>query len=471
MNKVGLASAFLLSFSLLLDGKYDPTTIVFPSFLHTLGVRKATKTHLYLFVKNRVQVRDPQGIAAVRLHSWDDPARTQDDDEITVYGVNSGQNVVIYNTSMNSIGVYGLYEKGERALKGSTGITAHADGDVYLADTGNDRIVHFFNPKRELQFVRALGRRGKAPGEFTAPRGVALTAGKLLFVADTENHRVQVFRDDVLQQSWGEAGRNGSQLWRPEGIAATDISEPWSYYKDSFVVVVDLDGKRLQKFSLDGRYIAGKRVEEFDAPSADLNYCAIDYYSNIYVTDTATHCLHKFDRQLNYLCRYGRYGEGDKEFIEPRGIAIYKRFGQVLIVEKEAAQYYWVGTDIFDVRASSYYASSPASGPLLQVDYFLTEPSFVTLQIVDEDGAVLGTPVENGFRSSGQQREILNGRWQAVASTFSDVGSAFTQGLPPQPPVRSGKYGVRIRIAATYSSYRYFEKTVESRLELGASPR
>lgn len=476
MSKTALLPAFLVSFLLFLDDKYNPTTLVFPTFLHTLGVRKATTTHLYLFAKNRVQTRNPQGIAAVRLQSWDDPARTQDDDEITVYGVNSGQNVVIYNTSMNSIGIYGLYEKGERALNAPTAITAHADGEVYLADTGNDRIVHFVNPKRELQFVCAIGRQGKIPGEFAGPRGVALTASKLLFVADTENHRVQVFRTDRLEKVWGEAGKHRGQLWRPSAIAATDSGEHWSYYKDNFAVVIDLEGKRLQKFSLDGRHLADKGVEEFADASAQLSYCAIDYYSNIYVTDLAHHCIHKFDRQLNYLCRYGRYGQGDKEFIEPRGIAIYKRFGQVLIAEKEAAQYYWVGTDIFELRISGHYGRSqdgqlPRRGPFLQVDYFLTEPSFVTLQVFDENGSPVGTPVESGFRFSGRQREIVNGRWQAFTLASSDASTAFHDTmLQAQEPVPRGKYAVRVKVAATYSSYKYFEKAVESEVDLRAAP-
>jgi sugar lactone lactonase YvrE len=462
MNLFTLSSTLLLSLSLFFQGeKYDPTTLVFPSFLHTLGVRKATTTHLYLFVGNRVKVNDPQGIAAVRLQSWEDPSRTKDDDEIVVYGVNAGQNVVIYNTSMNSIAVYGLYEKGERALKTPTGIAAHGDGEVYLADTGNNRIVQFFNPQRELQFVRSMGRKGNSPGEFMGPRGVALTASKMLFVADTENHRVQRFREGKLEKVWGTSGTNPGQLFRPAGIAATDSSDSWSYYKDNFVVVVDRDGKRLQKFSLDGRYLTSKNAETFANSTTRLDYCAIDYFGNVYVTDIGDHCIHKFDRHLNYLCSFGRYGEGDKEFIEPRGMAIYKRFGQVLIVEKKAVQYYWVGTDILDFRASRHPRL-----PLLQIDYFLTEPSYVTLQILNDRNAVLATSLDKAFRDSGKQREILDGHWQnSVPVANGATLSVSDAALMSAPPVASGRYTVRLTISATYSSYKYFEKTVESQVD------
>ncbi|MGH7449973.1 MAG: hypothetical protein ACRENG_01375, partial [bacterium] len=144
-------------FNFIFFPKYDPTTLVFPTFLHTYGVRKATAKHLFLYMQNRVKVRDPQGIAATRLDVWDNPKETKDDDEITVYGVNSGQDVIIYNTSMTGITVYGLNEKGEKRLNRPRGITAHRGGDVYLADAGNNRVVHFFNPGRELKWVRPLG--------------------------------------------------------------------------------------------------------------------------------------------------------------------------------------------------------------------------------------------------------------------------------------------------------------------------
>jgi hypothetical protein len=38
--------------------------------------------------------------------------------------------------------------------------------------------------------------------------------------------------------------------------------------------------------------------------------------------------------------------------------------------------------------------------------------------------------------------------------------------LRKAPPVPAGEYVVRMTISATYSSYKYFAKTLESRVEL-----
>ena len=433
------------------DEKYDPTTLVFPAFLHTYGVRKATAKHLFLYMQNRVKVHNPQGIAVTRLDTWDEPKETKDDDEITVYGVNSGQNAIIYNTSMTAIAVYGLYEKNERRLNRPHGITAHRSGEVYLADTGNNRIVHFFNPGRELKWVRALG--GMA-----APRDVAISADRTIYVADTGNHRVLVFRNDQLLQTWDKTG----QFVLPTGIAATDSTEQWSYYKDNFVIVSDQDGQRLQKFSRSGRLLKTVNAATLGRANVKFMYVAIDYYSNVFVTDFNNHCVHKFDRDLNYLTSFGRQGDGDKEFREPRGIAIYKRFGQVLVDDRESAQYYWIGVDALNHRAAPY-----PNPRLLQLDYFLTETAYVTAEILDLNGNILARPLDKTLRFSGAQQEFLSGQWEPIAAMASDNRRSYDpRVLQKLPAVPSGKYVLRLTFSATYSSYKYFSKTVEIGVEL-----
>ncbi len=431
-----------LAVAFLPDGEYDPTTLVFPPFLH-VWVQKATATHLKLYTKNSVKVNNPQGVAATRLDSWEDPKRADDDDELTVYGVNAGYNMIIYNTSKSAIAFYGLNETGERRLKQPNGIAAHRRGDVYVADTGNNRVVHFFNPGKELKFVRSLN-------EFNAPRDVALSPDQTLYIADTGNNRVAVYRDDQLVTSWNANG----DLSHPTGIAVTDASDPWSYYKDEFVIVIDQNQQRLQKFSPQGQLLTAKTMASLKKPNAKLAYAAIDYYSNIYVSDSANHCLHKFDRDLNYLTSFGRRGSGEKEFNEPRGLAIYKRFGQVIIAEREAVQYYWVGTDARDVRAS--IEGDPA---LLALTYLLTEPSYVTLEILDANKKMLANPLENTLRFSGMQRELFDGAWQAKTS---EISLHATQN---HPALKAGSYILRITIKPTYSSYKKFEKTLETRVQ------
>ena len=115
-------------------------------------------------------------------------------------------------------------------------------------------------------------------------------------------------------------------------------------------------------------------------PGHRTAYAAIDYYHNVLITDQHRHCILKFDRDLKLLDVFGSEGSGDNQFIEPRGIAVWKRFGQTFIAEKKGAQYYWVGTDLKSKQLSVKGESS------YELSLNLTEYSYVSLfRIVGAD--------------------------------------------------------------------------------------
>jgi DNA-binding beta-propeller fold protein YncE len=73
-----------------------------------------------------------------------------------------------------------------------------SNGDLYVADAGNGRIVHL---KADGSWVHAWGRKGpkdRPPiaGEFAAAHGIAIDGENRLYVADRGNQRVQVFEHD-----------------------------------------------------------------------------------------------------------------------------------------------------------------------------------------------------------------------------------------------------------------------------------
>lgn len=65
-----------------------------------------------------------------------------------------------------------------------------ADGNIYIADTGNKR-VRVYNSEGVWQ--RDIGRGGSGPGQLDEPSGLAISADGRLFVADTWNRRISVF--------------------------------------------------------------------------------------------------------------------------------------------------------------------------------------------------------------------------------------------------------------------------------------
>ena len=368
---------FILIYLILTDDTdYHPTTYVFPAYKHTYGIRKAGSTELFLFMGFKVKFRDPEGLVCVRLDSWEDPEDPHDDDELTVYGVNSGQDNIIYNTSMWGLGVYGLYEDEDQLLNRPHGICANSRGDVYVADTGNQRIVRLFNPAHELHFVKAIGSKGTGNGQFLSPYQVALDNTGNLFVSDSGNHRIQVFdRNNEFKFAFDGDGFLNS----PTGISVTDSLEKNARFKENFLVIVDSMSSRISKYDLKGNRKKSITLVKYGFQKVHLEYITIDYYNQILITDSENHCIHKFTHNLEYITSFGREGDDDFEFIKPKGITIYRRFGQLFVAEESGAQYYWVGTDLYDLAVKEYNKN-------LLFTFQITEPSYLTADIIDDDG-------------------------------------------------------------------------------------
>jgi hypothetical protein len=442
-----------ISIQLFGDENKEPTTFVFPTYYHTYGIRKAGAFELFLFMGFKVNFSKPEGLACVRLDSWEDPTDPHDDDEVTVYGVNSGENNIIYNKSMLGLDVYGVDEEEEYLLKNPHGICANSRGDVYVADTGNHRIVRLFNPGSKLQYVTSIGGQGINSGQFISPEQVAPDNSGNIYVTDTGNNRVQVFDKNnkfifQFSKEW--------KFTRPTGIAVTDSIQRYQGRVDNFVIVIDSNDQRINKFSLNGIFEKRLSMASIGYPNASLEYPCLDYYNQLLVTDSENHCIHKFDHDLNYITTFGSKGDNDHEFLVPKGIAIYRRFGQLFIAESTGAQYYWVGTD-FSIKDIAVFSN------FVKVIIDITEPSTITADIFDKnENFVVRIANRITFRESGEHEILWNRRMGKYHSTFFEKNgytqSTITKPLESVPP---GEYIIKITAEATYSSRTYFEKIKE----------
>ena len=72
-----------------------------------------------------------------------------------------------------------------------TDVAFAPNGDVFIADGyRNNRIVHC---DANGKFIKAWGKMGVGPGEFSLPHSIVIDSKGLLYVADRNNNRIQVF--------------------------------------------------------------------------------------------------------------------------------------------------------------------------------------------------------------------------------------------------------------------------------------
>jgi hypothetical protein len=446
---------FTLLFFLVFDDdeNYHPTTFVFPAYKHTYGIRRAGPTELFLLVGFRVKFRSPQGLACVRLDAWEDPDDPHDDDELTVYGVNSGQNNIIFNRSMWKLGVYGIDEEDEQLLNRPNGICANSKGDVYVADTGNYRIVRLFNPEHNLEYVSSIGYKGNQSGQFDSPRDVALDNYGNLFVSDSGNHRIQVF--DSTDTFLFEFSNNG-YLIGPNGIAVTDILEKNSHIKESFLIVIDSLNSRINKFDLAGNLQNSVSMRDLGFNEVKLEYACIDFHNHILITDSKNHCIHKFNHNLKFIVSFGKEGNDDHEFEKPTGITIHRRFGQLFVAEESGAQYYWVGTDILDFQSSQFKDN-------VIFTLSITEPSNLTADILDNQGKfVMRLYYKRRLSNAGKHILQWNGFVRKTSKKIMDEEEIeFSNQVSIGQIITPGTYRIKLNLEATYSSRTHFVRTAE----------
>lgn len=184
-------------------------------------------------------------------------------------------------------------------------------------------------PYTPPDFALKWGTPGSGPGELNAPEGVAVGPEGRIYIADTNNHRVQVFSPEgELLFGWGSfcdlesgegcEGEDGAaQFNTPEGIL---YSEP-----AGIVYVADSGNHRIQAFGPDGEFLfAWGRVGSEPGQFVNPVGLATDADGNVYVADVVNHRVQVFDLRGRFLRAWGDKGEGPGEFQYPTGIAVFE---------------------------------------------------------------------------------------------------------------------------------------------------
>src|SRR2546426_9248233 len=72
-------------------------------------------------------------------------------------------------------------------FNGPSALAIDATGNIYVADTNNNRVAKYSGAGT---FLTSWGSYGAADGQFSSPQGIAIDGSGNVWVADTNNNRV-----------------------------------------------------------------------------------------------------------------------------------------------------------------------------------------------------------------------------------------------------------------------------------------
>ncbi len=190
------------------------------------------------------------------------------------------------------------------------GIAVCDNGDIVVAENGAHCITTL---NKEGEKLKSFGTEGTKEGQFTSPRGVAITNdGHNLL---TDEHRLQkLTTDGVCVKSIGsrKSGSGQIQFNTPTGITVHPTTGQ--------IFVAD-NNRRIQVFNNDLTF------SHTIAPSGNKQfYCpydvSLDNNGYLYITEFGNHCITKLTTKGKYVTRFGSKGSAPGQLSHPSSITI-----------------------------------------------------------------------------------------------------------------------------------------------------
>lgn len=349
--------------------------------------------------------------------------------DYTRYGQATGGNFTLTQWPVSDR-MYFYVRKDVAAQIWDMGVGAEVIGefDTSLADLWTQRSASF-----------VWGQEGAAEGQLNHPRGLTVGLDGLLYVADSLNHRIQVFDSDgVLVNSWGafEVGERGT-------ATGGNFNQPWGIATgpDGNIYVADTWNHRVQVFTPEGEFVrTWGQLGQLDAAANPTDFwgprdVAVDGDGLVYVADTGNKRIRVYTAEGDWLRDIGSGGSAAGQLNEPVGLTIHSD-GRLFVADtwnRRIQVFNTQGQYLMDWVVSAWYGDQ-GNRPYLALDeargqLYLTDPDAARVLVYDFNGRLLGSfgqPGQKDMPMNATQINMIGGiAIDADGQVFvSDAGAA-----------------------------------------------
>ena len=167
----------------------------------------------------------------------------------------------------------------------------NSKGEIYITEYGLTERVQRFTAQGK-SFLNTFGGPGDGAGEFNRAEGIGIGLQDQVFVADSCNHRIQIFSPEgKLLRTYGRAGSGLGELSYPYDVRVDAAGRQF---------ICEFGNSRIQIFDAQNRPLellggAGSAPGQFSNPWG----IALDSVGNLYVADSMNHRVQKFFRKAS----------------------------------------------------------------------------------------------------------------------------------------------------------------------------
>ena len=256
------------------------------------------------------------GIGIATIHEVEEPRGCVINQSGEVFVTDENAHcVAVFTPGGQKLRSFGTCGSGLGQFKCPYGLTLDGEGNILVADCWNHRIQKF---TAQGQFLAAVGAEGSGPLQFSYPTDIAFNASgnKKFYVVENGNHRIQILNFD-LSTSVLSFGKKGS------GKGCFDCPNSVAFDSTGNVYVADTRNHRIQVFTAQGKFL--RMFGKLDEGRGKLDYSvgvAIDTSDMVYVSEHSNRSVSVFTSEGRFVASFGRKGEGPGEFKWPRGLAV-----------------------------------------------------------------------------------------------------------------------------------------------------
>ncbi len=168
-----------------------------------------------------------------------------------------------------------------------TEVAFDSQGRILIGEYGENDRIHVFNPDRSLAFQ--IGSHGTDPGQFMRPQCLIVDQQDRVWVADSGNHRIQVFQlldsRAELVAIVGDGGTEPGQMRFPYDIFLDEHQH---------LFVCEFGNHRVQKFDQEGKSLWMWKSPGVGSAALYQPWgCVMDQQRRLHVLDSYHHRVYR----------------------------------------------------------------------------------------------------------------------------------------------------------------------------------